>query len=222
MKSPDEPLPREVQVPTGVTEGEAKVMGSRFLACVSPARDPDQARAFREELRRRFHDASHHVLGARFLAHADLADDDGEPAGTGGRPCVAALRSADLVQAAVVVTRYFGGTKLGTGRLGRAYEVAARAALSDAPVARMRPGREVRVEYDYGDTGSVMRVLEAEGVLRLRESYGSRAELRLGAPADAVDRLRSELRDATAGRAHCSLEGELLLLPVTGSRGADG
>jgi len=175
--------------------------GSKFLALAHPAATAEEAVDVRDRERRRYHDATHHVFAVR-LATGDVRwDDDGEPAGTGGRPLLAELEARELVDAVLVVTRWFGGTKLGTGGLARAYGAAGARAVETARTRDVVRGEVRRVRYAYTDTGSVAHVLEATGALRGPDDFGTdvvtQVRIRRGDGPD-LDR---RLRDATAGRA---------------------
>ncbi len=142
-------------IAVGSAEAEHRGRGSRFIAVASPISTLDEALEFREAERRRFHDATHHVFAARTASGDTRFDDDGEPAGTGGRHVLRAIDSAALRGVAVVVTRYYGRTKLGTGGLGRAYAAAAALAVEATARQRLIPRRELRVSFGYEDTGPV-------------------------------------------------------------------
>jgi uncharacterized YigZ family protein len=120
-------------VPARETRIEIKVVNSRFIATMAPTFTVDEAKAFISRIKDEFADASHNVSaylighGASVVAHCT---DDGEPAGTAGRPVLAVLRGSGLGDVAVVVTRYYGGTNLGTGGLVRAYGDAVREVLT--------------------------------------------------------------------------------------------
>lgn len=205
-------LPSRVRVPAGPSEGEIRERGSRFLARAGRALTREEARALQERQRRLFHDATHHVLAYRSLEGEGRADDDGEPAGTGGRPALDVLESLDLRGAAVVVTRWFGGTKLGTGGLARAYGRAARAALGAAPVVEARPALPCRIRFEHADTGAVMRLLDEAGGRRGELHYGTDVVLEALVPREAISGLTARLAEATAGRARVSVgEGTRLL-----------
>ena len=196
----------------GSAEAEYRVKGSRFIAITRPVSDLAQAAGYREAERRRFHDATHHVYAALFRGGDQRFDDDGEPSGTAGRPTLAAIERAGLSDVAVVVTRYFGGTKLGTGGLGRAYGGAADLALERTAARTVVPGRRVLLKYSYADTGAVTRSVEANGATRLHERYGDLAELEVALPAARVEVLRAEVTEATGGRTELvELPGEMLL-----------
>jgi len=119
-------------IPAGPAEAVLRVVNSRFIASLSPTFSVEEARNFHKNIRLRFPDAIHHVPafvighGRSIITHCS---DDGEPSGTAGRPALAVLQGSGLGDVAVVVTRYFGGTKLGTGGLVKAYGDAVREVL---------------------------------------------------------------------------------------------
>ena len=125
-------------IPAREARAEITVVNSRFITTAAPVFTVDEAKAFVGRIKREFADASHNVAaylvghGATVIAHCN---DDGEPSGTAGRPALAVLRGSGLGDVAVVVTRYFGGTKLGTGGLVRAYGDGVRAVLAVLPRA---------------------------------------------------------------------------------------
>ncbi|MCP4541136.1 MAG: DUF1949 domain-containing protein [Chloroflexi bacterium] len=139
-------------IPARETRIEIRVVNSRFIATAAPVFSVDEAKAFVARVKREFADASHNVPvfvighGASVVAHSR---DDGEPSGTAGRPALAVLRGSGLGDVAVVVTRYFGGTKLGTGGLVRAYGDAVRAVLDVLPRAAKVPTHTVLVVMGY-------------------------------------------------------------------------
>ncbi len=189
------------RVPVRPAAAELREKGSRFLAVAAPAATADEAREAREAERRLHHDATHHVFAWRSADGDERWDDDGEPSGSGGRPVLGAIDAAQLADVVVVVTRWFGGTKLGTGGLGRAYGGAAALALAAAPAARVRAGRVLRVRHGWEDAGAVAAVLDGAGALRVAERYDTGAELDVAVPRQEADGLAAALREATAGRA---------------------
>jgi uncharacterized YigZ family protein len=142
----------EYDVPAGTAQAEIRVSNSRFIAHLAPAADIEAARSFIDRIRTEFADATHNVPayvighGASVTAHCN---DDGEPSGTAGRPVLAVLQGSGLGDVVVVVTRYFGGTKLGTGGLVRAYTEAAQAVLAATATARRAPVHHVRIVMPY-------------------------------------------------------------------------
>ena len=129
---------KQYPIPARRTRTEIEVLRSRFIATAAPVFSVDEARDFVNSVKDEFADASHNVpaflvgYGPSVTAHCS---DDGEPSGTAGRPALAVLQGSGLGDIAVVVTRYFGGTKLGTGGLVRAYGDAVKAVLAILPLA---------------------------------------------------------------------------------------
>ena len=148
----DPGLPDSVRVLAGPGQGEMTEQRSRFLAFAFPAPDETAAREAIAGVARRYHDARHACsawrLGHGLLPH-EHRNDDGEPSGTAGEPLLAAIRKRELTDCVVVVVRYFGGVKLGTGGLARAYGGAAALALDAAPVADLPLGRRFRLRFPY-------------------------------------------------------------------------
>jgi uncharacterized YigZ family protein len=140
------------QVPTQEARAETRVSNSRFIASAAPTFSVDQAKAFIARIRSELSDATHHVsayiigFGASTIAHCH---DDGEPSGTAGRPALAVLSGSGFGDVVVVVTRYFGGTKLGTGGLVRAYSDAVRAVLAILPRAERVTTQTVMITLPY-------------------------------------------------------------------------
>ncbi|MBM7457919.1 IMPACT family protein [Rhodococcus coprophilus] len=180
---------------------ETEVKRSRFLAALRRVESTEAALAFVEDQRRLYPDARHHcwafVVGDEQTTRAERSSDDGEPGGTAGIPMLQVLHHRDLVNVAVVVTRWFGGIKLGAGGLVRAYSGAVTAALDSVrPVARVR--REMfELEVDHADAGRVEAELRQRGVSVLGVSYGDRAVLTV-ATAD-VESLTATVASITSG-----------------------
>jgi len=127
-----------LHIPAERKRNEIEVSKSRFIASIAPVFSVEEARDFIHEIKKEFGDASHNVPaflighGASVIAHSS---DDGEPSGTAGRPALTVLQGSGLGDVAVVVTRYFGGIKLGTGGLVRAYSDAVKEVLRNLPLA---------------------------------------------------------------------------------------
>jgi len=180
-----------------------KIKGSRFIGSCAPVANEADARAFLDRIRAEFADARHH--GSAWRLGADGAtfryDDDGEPSGSTGQPILRQIDGAGLTGIVVVVTRYFGGTKLGVGGLVRAYGAAAAAVLEATPHERVSITRGLRVAYPYECEGAVQGVLAAAGLEPLESHYGEGIRMRFQVPVARVDAFRQELTDRTGGRA---------------------
>jgi len=132
---------------------------SRFIAHISPAETREEADAFIDEIKASYRDATHNVpamvLGDK--QQIQWASDDGEPQGTSGAPMVQLIVSEGLTNVVIVVTRYFGGVKLGTGGLVRAYSSSARLAIEEAEICRVCDMRSIRVSVDYSSFEKIKR-----------------------------------------------------------------
>jgi uncharacterized YigZ family protein len=144
---------------------DLKVKGSRFIAEIAPVQTKEAVEHYLTGIRKEFHDATHHCFAYRLGADAlqIRAADDGEPTGTAGKPILLVLTARKLTDVLLVVTRYFGGTKLGTGGLARAYAEAAQQAVSMASVVRIYLTTGVSVEVHYEDVPSMERLVHAFG-----------------------------------------------------------
>lgn len=177
---------------------ELEVKHSRFLAQAAPIDSAEAALAFVADVS---DPGANHNCWAYRLGGQYRSSDDGEPAGTAGRPILAAIDGQALDRVVVVVTRWFGGIKLGAGGLVRAYGGCAAEALRTAPRHVLVAWRELWLAYPFEDTGAVHAALAQHGAHRLEEAFsaaGTRLLVRL--PGEAVDALRLQLRDATRGR----------------------
>ncbi|APE08034.1 MULTISPECIES: YigZ family protein [unclassified Rhodococcus (in: high G+C Gram-positive bacteria)] len=170
---------------------ETEVKHSRFLAAVRRVDTADAALAFVDEQRRLYPDARHHcwafVVGDDPSARAERSSDDGEPGGTAGIPMLQVLHHRDLVNVAVVVTRWFGGVKLGAGGLVRAYSGVVATALDEAPLVERRQQEKFTLAIDHGEAGRVEAELRGRGVAVLDVAYADRVVLTV------AGRERSEL-----------------------------
>lgn len=183
-------------------QGEIVEKKSRFIATVRRVESEQEAAAFIEEMKKKYWDARHNcsafVIGSR--AELTRCSDDGEPGGTAGRPMLEVLLSEEIRNVAVVVTRYFGGTLLGTGGLVRAYTQAVKAGLDNCVTGVMRQGLEIDLQTDYNGVGKILYILGQRGLEPADSQYGQDVRLTLRIPADQAENLHRELVEATCGR----------------------
>ncbi|MEG0369484.1 MAG: YigZ family protein [Hungatella sp.] len=184
-------------------EGELTEKKSRFLAVSRPIHSEEEASAFIEEIRKKYRDASHHcfayVLGD--ACRVQRCSDDGEPSQTAGLPILDVLLGRELHDLCVVVTRYFGGTLLGTGGLIRAYSGAAAAALDHSRILEKCHGTKVEIHTDYNSIGKLQYRLEQQKVRTLETSYTDQVVMTVLVPDDQMQQLRDDIIEETAGRA---------------------
>jgi len=197
--------PERYPVPGAPTRVEDEVKGSRFVTTIAPAATVAQARAFIQSIREEFSDATHncwaHVIGSPGSTRDTGAGDDGEPGGTAGQPMLRVLLGSDVGDVAVVVTRYFGGVKLGRGGLVRAYSSGVQHALREMPRSERRVLAAVRIGIPYAFVDPIKRILSGfEGKVD-SETFAVDAEITANVPAEHVTDLETAVRDATSGAA---------------------
>ncbi|MDM7883937.1 MULTISPECIES: IMPACT family protein [Curtobacterium] len=189
----------------GPVEHEITVTRSRFVTTIAPVTDVADAERVVADVRRRYWDARHHctAMVTGVLGDQARSSDDGEPSGTAGVPMLEVLRRRDLTDVVAVVTRYFGGVKLGAGGLVRAYSTSVSEALDRAAVVRRVELTRVDVTAPHADAGRVDNVLRDwvrhHGATFDDPHYGDAVTFTLWVPEDAIGRLRSDLAAATAG-----------------------
>ncbi|MBR9828296.1 MAG: YigZ family protein [Oceanospirillales bacterium] len=197
--------PRAYQIPLAEAEAETEVKKSRFIASLCPVASEAEAKAFIEQQRKRFPGANHHCW-AFISTEPDAltgfgSSDDGEPSGTAGRPMLAVLKGAEIGRACVVVTRFFGGTKLGTGGLVRAYSQAVRAVLEHTPLATREPQARYRLTYPYSLTAAVEALLNGFEVTLDDQQFSEQVQLELSLPLGQQPGFTAALTEQLHGRA---------------------
>jgi len=189
-------------IPAKPARTEIKIVNSRFIASAGPARSVEEARSFIDNVRDEFSDATHNVPGfvvgypPSVITHCS---DDGEPSGTAGRPLLAVLQGSGLGDVVVVVSRYFGGTKLGTGGLVRAYTEATQQVLKVLPRAKIIVTHLVIVAITYTYLERVRLLVAHHRGLIIDESFGADITLSLRFPVEGFDGFQSDLRELTRG-----------------------
>ena len=183
--------------------GEITEKKSRFIADIRPVSTEEEALAFIEEIRKKYWDARHHcyayILGER--GQQSRCSDDGEPSQTAGRPMLDVLTGEGLTDVCAVVTRYFGGTLLGTGGLVRAYSGAVKEGLSQCVLMEKRPGRGLAVTAGYGDVGKVQYLAAQAGIETLDTVYEADVRFSFLVSLEEEGGFVKKLTEGTAGRA---------------------
>lgn len=194
--------PMEYRVLLKECTGEIEEKKSRFICVIRPVHSEQEASAFIEEMKKKYWDARHNcsafVIGSR--QELTRCSDDGEPGGTAGRPMLEVLSGEGLCDVAAVVTRYFGGTLLGTGGLVRAYSGAVKEALAHAETGMMRYGVRLKIGTDYNSVGRIQHLLGKRGIFPEAE-YGEAVSFLVTVPAAEAEALRKEITEATNGKA---------------------
>lgn len=176
---------------------------SRFIATVRPVESEEEAAAFIEEMKKKYYDARHNCSAFVIGSNAQLtrSSDDGEPSGTAGRPMLEVLLGSGIRNAAAVVTRYFGGTLLGTGGLVRAYSGVLKQALEQCETARQHYGVRIKIKADYNAVGKIQYLLASRNIQAQDSVYAADVEMMLIVPIEEYGRLCKEIVEATSARA---------------------
>jgi len=185
------------------------VVNSRFIATLAPVFSVEQAKTFIARVRAEFFDASHNVPVYRVGGSESVithCSDDGEPSGTAGRPALAVLNGSGLGDTAVVVTRYFGGTKLGTGGLVRAYSEAVRIVVAEVPRAEKILTHTVMAVIPYRMLERVRLLVSAQQGQMLEEDFGADITLTARFPVERLPAFQQALRNLSSG----SIQAEII------------
>lgn len=183
--------------------GEIVEKKSRFIATVRPVQTEEEALIFIEEMRKKYWDATHncfaYVIGER--REIMRCSDDGEPGGTAGKPMLDVLLGEELYNTAVVVTRYFGGTLLGTGGLVRAYSKAAQEGISASRVIEKNHGVLIEIGTDYNGVGKLQYLFAQREIPILDSQYTETVKLQILVPAKDREQIKKAVTETTSGRA---------------------
>jgi uncharacterized YigZ family protein len=190
-------------VPIHEIRREHIVVNSRFIATLAPIFSTDEARAFISRIKKEFVDASHNVpayiLGGGNTV-TEYFSDDGEPAGTSGRPALTVLRGSGMGDVAVVVTRYFGGTLLGTGGLVKAYTESTQLVVNAVGRGRRIPVHVAMAAIPYNLLERVRLMVTRNQGEVLGEDYAADITVTLQFPIESFDGFQNELRELSAGK----------------------
>jgi uncharacterized YigZ family protein len=211
-------MTKPYSIPAQRTRTETEVQKSRFIATISPAFSVEEARAFIAEIKSEFSDASHNVpafvigYGASLTAHCH---DDGEPSGTAGRPALAVLQGSGLGDAAVVVTRFFGGTKLGTGGLVRAYGDAVKAVLEITPLAQRVQVHMVMLALPYPLFERVRLLIESHAGGIMEQDFAADVTLTVRFRVEDLPAFQGTLSELTRGELQAKvIEAAEMIVPI--------
>lgn len=182
---------------SGPAKGTYRELGSKFLAFAFPVETEAEVKKIVADIRKEYFDARHHCYAYRLGADGSKwrANDDGEPSSTAGKPIHGQLLSNSLSDILIVVVRYFGGTKLGVPGLIRAYRTAAQEAIAASIVIEKIASERFRVEFDYLQMNSVMKVMKEMGLAPSGQEYGEKCSLYVRVRLTAADAFRAALAD---------------------------
>ncbi len=191
---------------------ETTARNSRFIALLMPISSLQDIRSHIDEIRQE-HPAAAHVVHAAVVGRSSnslqfAAGDDGEPKGTSGRPSLEVLKGSGLTNVLLAIVRYFGGTKLGTGGLVRAYSDAARAVLAIAPTEPLIEKRTLWLEVGYEVYDAARKVIDDAGASVTGEQFGTDVRIELTCAADRLGGLVEEFREVSRGAVKIEVDDE--------------
>lgn len=191
--------------------GEIEEKKSRFIASVEPVSCEEEAVAFFNKKKKEYWDARHNctafTIGEK---HENTrCNDDGEPSGTAGRPMLDVLLREDIHNVAVVVTRYFGGTLLGTGGLVRAYQKSVQEGLKNSVIIERHKGRELTITTDYTGLGKIQYILASANITTLDTQYTAGVCIHTMVPSIQLTALQNDITQGTSGQAKMELGDEV-------------
>ncbi len=199
-------------------EAEIVEKKSRFIATVCPVKSEEEALVFIESLKKKYWNATHncfaYVIGDHF--QTQRCSDDGEPSGTAGRPMLDVLLGEAVHDTAVVVTRYFGGTLLGTGGLVRAYQASVKAGLSASTVITKCFGKKISVQTDYTGLGKIQYILGQRSLKILNSEYTDSVMLHVLLPETEAKVVMEEITEGTNGQAVMEVLADCYFADVDG------
>ncbi len=183
--------------------GEIEEKKSRFIATIRPVESEEEAVSFIAEMKKQYWDARHNCSAFIIGRNQEFTrcSDDGEPSGTAGRPMLDVLLKEGIHNAAVVVTRYFGGTLLGTGGLVRAYQRSVQEGLKNCVVIEKNQGRILEIGTDYNGMGKIQYLLGNEKIAVLDTVYSDEVKMTVIVPEEKKAYIEKSIIDATGAKA---------------------
>ena len=183
--------------------GEIEEKKSRFIAHVEPVTSEEEALKFIASMKKQYYDARHNCYAFVIGDNGELTrcSDDGEPSGTAGRPILEVLTGEGITNVVCVVTRYFGGTLLGTGGLVRAYQASTKEGLSNSVIIDKIPGIMLSISCDYGEVGRLQYHFANKSIRVVSSDYGAQVVFKIVVELPAYESTKKDLTELTSGKA---------------------
>ncbi len=212
-------MSKTYSVPLTEIRRELIVVNSRFVSTLAPAFSIDEARAFMARIKHEFADASHNVpvyiIGGGNTV-TEYFSDDGEPSGTSGKPALAVMRGSGLGDAVLVITRYFGGTLLGTGGLVKAYTESAQLVVNAVGRGQRVPVHIAMIALPYNLLERLRLVVTRQRGEVLGEDFAADITMTVRLPVDSFELFQNDLRELSAGKLQAEvIETKEMIVPVT-------
>jgi len=199
-------------------QGEVIEKKSRFIATVAAVSSKEEAEAFIASCKKKYWDARHNCSAYIIADTVDLlhSSDDGEPSGTAGKPMLEVLMNEGIKNVCVVVTRYFGGTLLGTGGLLRAYQAAVKEGIANSVLIEKHKGIKAEITADYNDVGKLQYLFASNQVEILESIYEQQVTMKVLIPEEMKKDVEEKMVDITKGKVLLKSVEEVLYAPVEG------
>lgn len=185
------------------TDANLKIKGSRFIGTAVPSASVEQAEHVILKLNNKYHDATHNCYAFSVLHQGQIinrCNDDGEPAGTAGPPILTVIHGKKLLNVTVVITRYFGGTKLGKGGLIRAYTDTTKLVLDAAKIQKKIKYETVTLLFDYELTGTIMHLISQFNGQTVHSEYTDDVNMTVKIPASMMDSFKSSVIESSSDK----------------------
>ena len=184
-------------------EGEIVEKKSRFIGQIKPVTSEEEAYAFVEQIKKKHYDARHNCFAFSIGEEMPLLrfSDDGEPQGTAGKPILEVINGSGIHNICIVVTRYFGGTLLGTGGLVRAYTDASKEALKNCETKLMQRLIPVDIKSNYTDMGKIQYILNTAKINIISTDFAEDVLIKAQLPVDVSNKIQADITEATGARA---------------------
>lgn len=184
-------------------QGEIVEKKSRFIATVLPIDTEEEALQYIEKIKKKYWDARHNCFAFVIGSNNEIQrfSDDGEPQGTAGKPILETLLNENLHNTLIVVTRYFGGTLLGTGGLVRAYGQSSKKGIRNSVIQKVCEGISFKLTVDYNSIGKIKYIMWQMGITDAQEEYGQNVVLSILMKKDEYNEFNTKVTDATGGKA---------------------
>ena len=208
--------------------GEIEEKKSRFIAHIEPVTNEEEALQFIAQMKKQYYDARHNCYAFVIGDNSELTrcSDDGEPSGTAGRPILEVLTGEGITNVVCVVTRYFGGTLLGTGGLVRAYQGATKEGLNNSVIIDKTEGIQLSIAIDYTDVGKLQYFFGSNSIRVLSSDYGANVSFKIVIELEMLEKTKKDLTEITSGKADINVldkcmfadvKGEVLIYDATGN-----
>jgi uncharacterized YigZ family protein len=190
-------------------QAEIKIKGSRFIGTSQPVTTENQAKEFIQQISKKYFDASHNCFAYNLgfgQSKISRFNDAGEPSGTAGQPILKTIQGKELTDIVMVVTRYFGGTKLGKGGLVRAYSDCTSDTLNKCNVIKKYIKETLDLEFDYNKTGVVMRIIDQYDLKILKANYDQKTKIELSIRKSKIQDFKQNVIELTSGKISINME----------------